>query len=178
MRTLFLQRRFLRRFDGETFRQRLYVHLRRWSIAYLMLLLAAAWFQAHYAVGLNASPSLPQRLFLIHKGERPQRGDYVAFRWRGGGPYPAGVIFVKTIAGMPGDVVTAQERAFYVNGVPVGVAKTVSGQGEPLAPGPSGTLPPGHYYVRAPHPDSLDSRYRLTGWIAEPQIIGRAHALF
>jgi conjugal transfer pilin signal peptidase TrbI len=32
--------------------------------------------------------------------------------------------------------------------------------------------------VRAPHPDSLDSRYALTGWIAEDQIIGRAYALF
>jgi conjugal transfer pilin signal peptidase TrbI len=62
--------------------------------------------------------------------------------------------------------------------VPVGYAKTVSRQGQPLDPGPTGTLPPGHYYVRAPHPDSLDSRYRLTGWIADAQIIGRAYALF
>ena len=39
-------------------------------------------------------------------------------------------------------------------------------------------LPAGRYYVRAPHPDSLDSRYRLTGWISDAQIIGRAYALF
>ena len=38
--------------------------------------------------------------------------------------------------------------------------------------------PAGRYYVRAPHPDSLDSRYRLTGWVSEEQIIGRAYALF
>ena len=41
-----------------------------------------------------------------------------------------------------------------------------------------GTLPDAAYYVRAPHPDSLDSRYRLTGWVSQAQIIGRAHALF
>jgi conjugal transfer pilin signal peptidase TrbI len=178
MRTLFLQRRFLHRFDGETFRQRLRLNLRRWSLAYLVLLLAAVWFQAHYALGLNASPSLPHRCFLIHKGELPQRGEYVAFRWPGGIRYPAGATFVKVLAGLPGDVVTVQERAFHVNGAPVGVAKTVGRQGEPLAPGRTGALPPGRYYVRAPHPDSLDSRYRLTGWIAESQIIGRAYALF
>jgi conjugal transfer pilin signal peptidase TrbI len=32
--------------------------------------------------------------------------------------------------------------------------------------------------VRAPHPDSLDSRYALTGWVTQAQIIGRAHVLF
>ena len=34
------------------------------------------------------------------------------------------------------------------------------------------------YYVQAGHPDSLDSRYALTGWIHRSQIIGRARALF
>ncbi len=39
-------------------------------------------------------------------------------------------------------------------------------------------MPIGSYYVRAPHPDSLDSRYALTGWVSLSQIFGRAHALF
>jgi conjugal transfer pilin signal peptidase TrbI len=50
--------------------------------------------------------------------------------------------------------------------------------GLPLELGPTGILPAGRYYVRAPHPDSLDSRYWLTGWISDAQIIGRAYALF
>jgi conjugal transfer pilin signal peptidase TrbI len=178
MRYLFLRPRLFPRFDAEAFRQRAELHLGRWGIPYLVLLVGAAWFHANYALGLNASPSLPHRFFLIHKGELPKRGEYVAFHWLGGGPYPAGVTFVKVIEGMPGDVVTSADRVFSVNGVPVGYAKTVSRQGQPLDPGPTGTLPTGHYYVRAPHPDSLDSRYQLTGWIAESQIIGRAHALF
>jgi len=178
MRSLVLRPRRLDQFDGNAFRRSFDAHVRRWGIAYAVLLSGAAWFHAHYAFGLNGSPSLPHRLFLIEKGTLPSRDEYVAFRWAGGGPYPAGVTFVKVIAGIPGDVVTCADRDFYVNGAPVGRAKTTSRQGVPLDPGPTGTLPPGRYYVRAPHPDSLDSRYRLTGWIAESQIIGRAHALF
>ena len=101
-----------------------------------------------------------------------------AMRWPGGGPYPAGVTFVKIVTGMTGDSVTRMDRDYYVNGIAVGTVKTVSRKGLPLEPGPVGILPPGRYYVHAPHPDSLDSRYALTGWVAEDQIIGRAYALF
>ena len=178
MRYLFLKPPLLHRFDHESFQRRLSEHVRRWGIAYLLLIVGAALLQAHFAFGLNASPSLPHRFFLIHKGELPQRWQYVAFRWPGGGPYPAGVTFVKVTAGMAGDTVTRADRDFFVNGMHVGQAKTLSRQGVPLELGPTGVLPAGRYYVRAPHPDSLDSRYRLTGWIAETQIIGRAYALF
>ncbi len=178
MRYLFLHHPFIDRFDRDSFRERLARHLRRWGIAYLLLIVIAAVFQAHYGFGLNASPSLPYRFFLIHKGELPQRGDYIAFRWLGGGPYPAGVTFVKVVAGMAGDTVTRADRDYFVNGAHVGQAKTVSRQRVPLELGPTGVLPAGRYYVRAPHSDSLDSRYRLTGWVSEEQIIGRAYALF
>ena len=130
MRTLFLERRislrsFLGRgFDAELFWQRLKTHLRRWGLAYLLLALAWSFFCTHFRVGLNASPSLPHTLFLIHKGVQPQRGDYVAFRWAGGGPYPAGVTFVKIVAGMPGDSVTQVGSEFFVNGAAMGTAKT------------------------------------------------------
>ena len=65
-----------------------------------------------------------------------------------------------------------------MNGRLVGTVKPVSREGEMLAPGPTGVLPEGRYYVAAPHPDSLDSRYALTGWIDATPIIGRAHAVF
>ena len=178
MRYLFLQRRLLHRFDHESFQHVLSEHVRRWGIGYLLVIVSAALFQAHFSFGLNASPSLPHRFFLIHKGELPQRGQYVAFRWPGGGPYPAGVTFVKVIAGIAGDTITRADRDFFVNGADVGQAKTVSREGLPLELGPCGVLPAGRYYVRAPHPDSLDSRYRLMGWISESQIVGRAYALF
>ena len=71
MRYLFLQRPFLHRFDHEAFRRRINEHVRRWGIAYLLLIVAAALFQGHFSFGLNATPSLPHHLFLIHKGELP-----------------------------------------------------------------------------------------------------------
>ena len=165
-------------FDADAFGRNLRAHLGHWSIAYLVVAAAAILFKMHFALGLNSSESLPDRVFLIHKGELPARGQYVAFRWAGGGPYAAGVTFVKIAAGVPGDTVTCVERDFFVNGDFVGTAKTQSRLGVPLALGRTGELPPGRYYVRAPHPDSLDSRYQLTGWVAENQILGRAYALF
>ncbi len=166
------------RFNTEDFRRSLRAHLGRWGIAYFVVVLAAIFFKMHFALGLNNSESLPHRVFLIHKGELPARGQYVAFRWSGGDPYPAGVTFVKILAGVPGDTVTRVKRDFFLNGNFVGTAKTQSRSGVFLDLGPTGELSPGHYYVRAPHPDSLDSRYRLTGWVADSQIIGRAYALF
>jgi len=178
MRYLFLHRPFGLRFDAEAFGLTLREHLRRWSLAYLLLMLAAVVFQSFFGLGLNVSPSLPHRVFLFHKGELPQRGQYVAFRWAGGGPYPAGVTFVKIVAGVPGDTVTHIGGDYFVNGNPVGTAKRVSRVGMPLEAGPTGVIPPDHFYVQAPHPDSLDSRYRLTGWISTAQMIGRAYVLF
>jgi len=166
------------RFDRAVFRERLIRHLKRWTLVYLLAALATAWFDAHFTVALNVTESLPVRLFLIQREEQPGRGDYVAFRWSGGGPYPAGATFIKEIAGMSGDVVTQVDRDYFVNGQPVGRAKPLSRQGLELELGPTGTLPDGAYYVRSPHADSLDSRYGLTGWVSQSQIIGRAHALF
>ena len=170
-----------RRFDIAIFRERvdrLTRHLRLWGVPYLLAAMLAVWFDAHYTLGLNATESLPQRLFLIERGEPPHRGDFVAFRWQGGGPYPTDSTFIKIVAGVPGDVVTQVDGVYFVNGQPMGRAKSVSRQGILLQPGPTGTVPTGFYYVRAPHPDSLDSRYALTGWVSKSQMIGRAHALF
>ena len=167
-----------RRFDRAVFRRRLVRHLQRWSLVYLVAAATTAWFDAHYTLGLNVTESLPARFFLIHRGEQPARGDYVAFRWMGGGPYKTGTTFVKVLAGLPGDEVTRVDGEYFLNCYPVGKAKSVSRQGTALEPGPTGTLPDGSYYVRAPHPDSLDSRYALNGWVSLSQIIGRAHALF
>jgi len=157
---------------------RLVSHLRRWGLLYVAVATVAGWFHTRYAFGFNVSPSLPQHMFVIEKGVLPQRGDYVAFRWLGGGPYPSGKTFVKRVAGMPGDVVSVNGRDYYVNGTAVGRAKPVGLLGQRLSPGPTGQLPAGRYFVSAPHPDSLDSRYALTGWIGESQIIGVAHAVF
>jgi conjugal transfer pilin signal peptidase TrbI len=166
------------RFDAARFRSRAATHLRRWGLAYAAIVAGGAWLHTHYALGLNATHSLPGTLYLIERGVLPQRGEHVAFRWAGGGPYPVGVTFIKVLAGQPGDTVTRDGPTFVVAGTTLGQAKPTSRRGEPLKPGPTGTLPEGRYFVFAPHPDSLDSRYALTGWIAREQFIGRARAIF
>ena len=171
-------RNYLRRANAQTFLARTRTHLRRSGLVYALVIAAAIIFPTRFALGLNATPSLPHHLFLIQKGTLPVRGELVAFRWPGGGPYRPGVTFIKRVAGVPGDIVTSIERDFYVNGIAAGTAKRSAHANLALELGPTGTLPPGHYYVHAPHPDSLDSRYAMTGWISQDRIIGRAYALF
>lgn len=160
------------------FRVRLIHQLRRYLLVYAAAACLAVIFQQNFTFGINASESLPNTLYLIHKGAAIHRGDYVAFRWHGGGPYPAGVTFIKIAAGVPGDRVTTVDRAFFVNGRFVGSAKTRGRDGKALVPMHDGVLGADEYYVSAPHPDSLDSRYSLTGWIPRNDFIGRAYAIF
>lgn len=159
-------------------RDRLGVHLRRHGWAWLLLLAIALWFQARFSIGINLSSSLPERLYLIDREARPARGDLVAFLWEGDTRLPSGTVLIKILAGLPGDAVDRQDRAFSVNGQPMGEARTQDRHGKLLAPGPSGRLPEQRFYVHAPHPESLDSRYDPPGWVRETQVLGRAHALF
>src|SRR5262245_28435672 len=82
-------------------------HLLRHCAAYAAVLGALSIFNSHFAIGVNVTASLPYKLCLIAKGDlEVRRGDLVAFRWHGGGPYPAGVVFTKVVRGVPGDEVT------------------------------------------------------------------------
>ena len=146
----------------------------------LLLWIAAAYlaFGRAYLVAFNLTESLPGTLFLIQKGTLPNRGDLVAFRWQANWPYPQGSLFVKRLIGVPGSVVNAIGRDFFVDGRPVGRAKERARTGELLEIGAVGTIPEAHYSVAGEHPDSLDSRYRLTGWITRQQIVGTAHRIF
>lgn len=146
----------------------------------LVLWIAAAYLALGraYLVAFNRTQSLPGTLFLIEKATLPNRGDLVAFRWQAHWPYPQGSVFVKRLVGVPGSVVSASGRDFFVDGQPVGRAKDQATTGEALEMGPIGTIPEAHYYVAGAHPDSLDSRYRLTGWVERQQIVGKAHRIF
>lgn len=158
---------------------KLYALVRKYVWVWVVVLIAAALFHKYYLLGFNTTYSLPQTCFLIEKGDfTPQRGDFMTFRWNGGGPYKAGQYFTKIVAGIPGDVITRKGRDFYVNGAYVGTAKTHSSSGQVLEAGKTGVLGEGEYYVMTPHPDSLDSRYAMTGWIKKQAVIGKAYAVF
>lgn len=129
-------------------------------------------------IHITVTESMPGHVYLILKHAAIRKGDVIEYRWHGGGPYPAGTLMLKYLAGVPGDLVTVAGRTYAINGVPMGMAKTHSRKGLVLDGGPMGRIPAGRYYVFAPHPDSLDSRYALTGWIAAGQFVGRAYEIF
>lgn len=157
---------------------RLFDLLGRWFPLLLWVIAAHLAFGRAYLLALNLTESLPGTLFLVEKNVMPARGDLVAFRWQASWPYPRGSLFLKHLIGLPGSVVTATGRAFFVDGESVGRAKERARTGEPLEIGPSGIIPDGRYYVAGSHPDSLDSRYRVTGWVSRQQIVGKAHRVF
>jgi conjugal transfer pilin signal peptidase TrbI len=136
-------------------------------------------FNHWFTLGINASQSLPNHAFLVLKQDHGvTRGDYVTFRWHGGGPYLPGVKFTKIVRGVPGDVVSRQGNDLYINGEFVSTAKPRATTGQPLLAGPVGVIPEGRYYVHATNKDSLDSRYAITGWISREAIVGKALPLF
>ena len=161
----------------------LYRNLSRHFPVYLWLLTIWVIFGRYLVISVNLSESLPGRVFLIQKGVSPTLGDYAAFLYQGGGPYVAGSRFLKIVKGVAGSTVRSVETEagcfdYFVDGSFAGRAKPTSKSGTSLMPGPTGAIPQHHYYMAAPHPDSLDSRYALVGWVAEEQVIGRAIEVF
>ena len=135
-----------------------------------------SWSDDHLLL-VNSSASLPNWAFLITKGSAPKRGDYIFFDppesglvKRHFGPQPK--IFGKVVYGSAGDRVTRIGRGFFINGKPVALTKAKSLSGDPLALGPTGTIPRGCHFVGTPHKDGLDSRYAAIGWICRPRIVG------
>lgn len=154
-------------------------HFRRWWAIWISILASIVIFNAYFTLAINVSESLPDHVYLVVKGDKAVvRGGYVAFKWAGGGGYPAGLGFVKQVRGVPGDLVQEFDRNFYVNGDFVGTAKPKSRKGMPLQVGPTGTIPEGYFYAYASHKDSLDSRYAITGWVSMQNVTGRAIPIF
>lgn len=139
-------------------------------IASVMLLIAigSPWLIT------NIDESLPGRLYRIERGTIPGKNEIAALHVPANPYYPEGAPFLKVIRGVPGDRVSRQGQAFYINGRFIGHAK-VKTRGElPLTPGPTGVIPSGRYFVWTPHPDSYDSRYGEIGWVDGRLILGRA----
>lgn len=150
------------------------------SLAFLGV--SALFWLASKALGFgvteNLTTSLPGSLYIHFTGKPFAKGDAIAYHWHGGATYPKGKIFIKHVVGVPGDVVKVEGRNVWVNNKYIGVAKPFSRARVPLSPTKGGTIPPGEYFVATPSPDSLDSRYSLSGNIKSAEIIGRAYAIF
>jgi len=167
-----------------------FAHIRhRW---YVYLVLTAIWMVALIRVLVsptpwlpvlfNVTPSLPYWIVTIDYTNRyPQRGDYIVYSFEGDAVQQFPGIhhqpLFKQVAGLPGDVVTVIERHVYVNGRDVGLAKTHTITRLPLQPIAPTVIPPGFYYVAGQNPDSFDSRYAISGLVAQRQILGRVTPL-
>ena len=168
------------------------VHMRkRW---YLYCPLFAVWAFAYARLFVdptprlpllfNWTPSLPYHVAWMHSGaDAPlQRGDLIVFRFDGPGQarYPGlrGQPFFKRVCGLPGDVVTVQNRLVQVNGEAIGLAKQFAFDRHPLTPITPLVIPAGHYFVQGMAADSFDSRYRESGLVRSEQVLGVVSPLF
>lgn len=127
---------------------------------------------------VNMTHSLPGHLYVTHVGAPVTRGDTVAFRWHGGASYPRGLIFIKHVMGIAGDRVSIRNGVVYVNDTLIGRPRTHTSGGIPLEPAHPGVIASGTWFVATPHPNSLDSRYALTGNIPQHDLIGKTYEIF
>ncbi len=150
--------------------------------AFALIACAGFVFSHYYWLRFTLTESMPWHLVLVEKAAPApgslRRGDLVAWRWPGGLIYPEGAVFLKVVKGLPGDRVSVVGRDFFVNGEYVGRAKILSRYGHTLEANRPGGVPAGHYYLYAPHRDSLDSRYAATGFVSRERILGRAYGVF
>lgn len=137
-----------------------------------------AWFNANYALALNETESLPEKVFLIEKGAPLEVGGLMAFRVGAGAKhYPMDTVFVKQVCAGPGDAIVRSSGTIEINGH-VLPTKETSSRGEPLAPLDLDHVPDGAWFACTHHPDSYDSRYADIAVIDNARIVGRARALF
>lgn len=131
--------------------------------------LAVAQAVVFRVLTFNTTPSLPRGVYRLRPGERPQRGDVVAF------PIPQAVAsliesrrylpgsfsLLKRLVALPGDRVCLDGGRYVVNDAVVSEVVRVDSLGRPLpAAFPfCGSVPAGFGFVATPAPTSLDSRF-------------------
>lgn len=160
-----------------------------------MIFIVVGMIVTKIGIGLNQSPSLSGRVFLIVKGTLPKkRFDRVVFKSvdeindinQNGSKYPTAYKSkVKEVVGFSGDIISVKKANgithIYINEQNYGIIKEFSLKGEKLYPiveaNNSLVIPQGYYFVHTPHKDSYDSRYKAIGLIHKSQILGRAYEI-
>ena len=124
-------------------------------------------------LALNQSESLPQKVFLILKGRKIHRENYLSFQndW-----FKAPLI--KQVIGIEGDKIITDERGEIWIARRVGKPLPHSKDGKTLHSITPGIIPSGYVFTYAPHPRSFDSRYQEVGLVQVDQTLGCAIPLF
>jgi len=111
----------------------------------------------------------------------PRRGDIVVFKTDGIGPLSSGTIYVKRVAGLPGDALRISDGNLYANDTHVRLENAAGDIRYVFLPGSihlasrtdTVTVPKGHYFVLGD--DSLrSSDSRFYGFVPAENVIGRA----
>lgn len=169
-------------------------YLANWK-QYSLPLLAVLVLSTVFRIDVNYTDSLPDHVFLTIKGYKDVHpGNYVTYEFpteNRYSPFRKGDHMVKIVAGEAGDEVRmSPDREFTIirkgtsaaaallGGNSVGVAKPYSMANKPLEAGQTGVIPADHFYMQAPHKDSLDSRYAMVGFVPKDKIIGITFPLF
>ena len=129
-----------------------------------------------YCIGINMTDSLPDKIYLISKGNLPKAaGEYISFNAPNNKIHEQA--FLKLVGGIEGDIVKEESRKFYINGEFIGYAKEHSKTGEKTELGFTGVIPKGCYFVYSDHKDSYDSKYKNIGLICAADVIGSARPI-
>lgn len=152
-----------------------------WCFAFVRLCIDPT---PHMPLLFNWTPSLPYTIAHVQYGNGAPfaRGDYIVYSFNGDAqrrrPGLHAQPFFKQIRGVPGDRITVTGHTVCINGIPVGVAKPATADGQPLAPIAAMVIPSGFYYVQGSHADSFDSRYRDSGLVRAHHILARVTPWF
>jgi len=162
----------------------LYDVLRRYYLGVISFIVTIIVFTQFFHIGISLDGSLPDdHLYVVKKWNKsPERGAKVGIRTVKGpiGP-PEGLLIVKYIYGMPGDVVTVggeDGRDVFINGDRIAHAKRFTKNGKPLTVIEPSVIPEGKMFVGTPSRDSYDSRYATLGFVSFEQIDGRVATIF
>ncbi len=127
------------------------------------------------AIDVQKVPCMPARVSLVKMGHPGDvtRGDLVAYRTNRAGKYfSQEQMMGKRIAGIAGDTIVVRDLGLWINGQRVRdlelcrrkyLAEYCADRNE--------TVPTGHVFLLADHPESFDSRY--WGAIPAGQLVGR-----
>lgn len=128
-------------------------------------------------IGINLTRSQPDWVYLVISEKEVRRGERAAFWFQGSRYYPAGTLFVKKVAGLPGDRLDSGSGGIWINGEKIGDVRTADSKGRSVTPYVyHGAIPAGAYFMIAEVSNSYDSRY--FGLIEERQLIGKVISLF
>jgi len=145
------------------------------ALVFVLLLAGGKLLSRWYVLGLNTEPCLSQTLFLVSKGSQVERGDYIAFRFLipDDRYHPYGQVFVKRVAGKPGDLLQVYGRNFWLDGSWIGQARERDSRGRLVGHFAwNGAVPNGKLFALGEGPQSYDSRY--WGFVNETWVIGKA----